>query len=68
MLLGTGDQSWRYHDMLRGRLDGAERLITAVLPDADPETQRVREKLICEAQEAIAVDWQKFCDRLKAKT
>lgn len=65
---GFLDQSWRYHDMLRGRLDGAERLITAVLPDADPETGRVRENLIREAQEAIAMDWQRFCERLKAKT
>lgn len=64
---GFLDQTWRYHDMLRGRLDGAERFITAVLPDADPETERVRENLIREAQEAIAVDWQKFCDRVKAK-
>jgi patatin-related protein len=64
---GFLDQSWRYHDMLRGRLDGAERLITAVLPDADPETARVRENLIREAQEAIAADWQKFCDQLKSK-
>lgn len=65
---GFLDQTWRYHDMLRGRLDGAERLITAVLPDADPETERVRENLIREAQEAIAADWQKFCDRLRSKT
>jgi hypothetical protein len=46
--------------MLRGRLDGAERLITAVLPDSDAATVNVRERLIQAAQEAIATEWKKF--------
>jgi hypothetical protein len=46
--------------MLRGRLDGAERLITAILPDSDEATLWVREHLIKEAQEAIAEEWEKF--------
>jgi patatin-related protein len=54
------DQRWRLSDMLRGRLDGAERLITAILPDSDPETVSVRERLICMAQEAIAAEWSEF--------
>lgn len=54
------DQRWRLSDMLRGRLDGAERLITAVLPDSDRETLMVREESIREAQEAIAIEWQQF--------
>jgi patatin-related protein len=54
------DQRWRLSDMLRGRLDGAERLITAILPDSDPDTVSVRECLICAAQEAIATEWEDF--------
>ena len=50
--------------MLRGRLDGAERLITAILPDSDAETMREREHYIQEAQEAIAKEWQGFKDGL----
>lgn len=54
------DQEWRLSDMLRGRLDGAERLITAVLPDSDPATCNIREELITKAQEAIAAEWETF--------
>lgn len=54
------DFQWRFSDMLRGRLDGAERLITAVLPDSDDETRRVREEFIRRAQEAIALEWKDF--------
>jgi patatin-related protein len=54
------DRRWRLSDMLRGRLDGAERLITAVLPDSDAATVQVREGLIREAQEAIAREWEDF--------
>ena len=46
--------------MLRGRLDGADRLITAILPDSDPQTVQVREMLIREAQAAIAKEWETF--------
>jgi patatin-related protein len=55
---GFLDKSWRLHDMLRGRLDGAERLISAILPATDGRTSAVRDVLIAEAQEAIALDWE----------
>lgn len=58
------DQEWRLSDMLRGRLDGAERLITTILPDSDADTMCVREHYIQEAQRAIAEEWQKFLVRL----
>jgi patatin-related protein len=57
---GFLDSSWRLSDMLRGRLDGADRLITAILPDSDPQTVQVREMLIREAQTAIAKEWETF--------
>jgi patatin-related protein len=57
---GFLDKRWRLNDMLRGRLDGAERLITAILPDSDPHTVSVREHLINAAQEAVATDWEEF--------
>ena len=45
------DEGWRKNDMLWGRLDGAERLITALLPnESDTET---RQDLIDEAHIAI---------------
>jgi len=61
------DFQWRFSDMLRGRLDGAERLITAVLPDSDDETRRVREEFVRRAQEAIALEWAGFQEKLKLK-
>jgi patatin-related protein len=61
------DQEWRLSDMLRGRLDGAERLITAVLPDSDPRTCTIRERLIARAQEEIAVEWVKFQNGLNLR-
>lgn len=48
------DQVWRQNDILWGRLDGAERLITAMLPD--PEDKKVRAQLISEAHEAILIE------------
>lgn len=45
------DRVWRENDIMWGRLDGAERLITALLPD--PDFELVREKLIGEAHLAI---------------
>lgn len=57
---GFLDQTWRLSDMLRGRLDGADRLITAILPDTDTTTVKLREMLIREAQEAIATEWREF--------
>ncbi len=44
------DRRWREHDILWGRLDGAERLITTLLGNARPET---RDRLITEAHLAI---------------
>src|SRR5204862_844212 len=45
------DESWRRNDMLWGRLDGAERLITALLPEnSDSE---LRKNLINEAHLGI---------------
>jgi hypothetical protein len=43
--------SWRENDMMWGRLDGAERIITALLPD--PGDAAVRQNLINCAQDAI---------------
>jgi hypothetical protein len=61
---GFLDQTWRLHDMLRGRLDGADRLISAILPGSDKRTTAVREALITEAQEQIAEDWKARIDDL----
>jgi hypothetical protein len=35
------DESWRKNDMLWGRLDGAERLISVLLPDDTPERKNL---------------------------
>src|SRR5436190_507879 len=48
------DKVWRQNDILWGRLDGAERLITALLPNY--EDTKVREKLINEAHSAIVFE------------
>jgi len=48
------DQVWRQNDILWGRLDGAERLITALLPEF--ENKKVRAQLIAEAHDAILVE------------
>jgi hypothetical protein len=61
------DFQWRFSDMLRGRLDGAERLITAVLPDSDEDTRKAREDFIRRAQEQIALEWTAFQDGLQQK-
>jgi predicted acylesterase/phospholipase RssA len=52
------DRRWRLHDMLFGRLHAAERLITAVLPGAGKEESKIREALIREAQEEIAIEFE----------
>ena len=44
------DAGWRRNDFLWGRLDGAERLISALLPDRD---RVVRDRLIKRAQVSI---------------
>lgn len=48
------DQVWRQSDILWGRLDGAERVITALLPE--PEDKNVRAQLISEAHSAILIE------------
>ena len=48
------DQVWRQNDILWGRLDGAERLITAMLPEERDED--VRAQLITEAHGAILIE------------
>jgi patatin-related protein len=44
-------QDWRQNDIMWGRLDGAARIISALLPDAGDE--RLRDRLIQEAQAEI---------------
>ena len=50
------DQLWRKNDILWGRLDGAERIITAILPN-HPETRRLiadaQAAIVCEATEGL---------------
>ncbi len=48
------DQVWRQNDILWGRLDGSERLITAMLPE--PDDKKVRAQLIAEAHGAILLE------------
>ncbi len=45
------DRRWRFNDLMWGRLDGAERLITILLPG--DQHAALREQLIDEAQGAI---------------
>jgi patatin-related protein len=48
------DRVWRWNDIMWGRLDGAERLITALLPDA--KYKEVREFLTRQAQTKILAE------------
>jgi len=48
------DRTWRQNDIMWGRLDGAERLITALLPDVVNED--VRNELIKQAHTAILIE------------
>jgi len=50
---GFLDQTWRENDILWGRLDGAERLISIVLSGHDDQTIALRRQLIDEAHAAI---------------
>jgi len=50
---GFLDRRWREHDILWGRLDGAERLISILLPGHDADTAALRRELIDEAHAAI---------------
>lgn len=47
---------WRTNDILWGRLDGAERLIAALLPGSDAATHRVRSTLTHQAHRSIVRD------------
>jgi patatin-related protein len=49
------DQDWRVSDLLWGRLDAAERLISSLLPHQ--ESDALRRGLIVEAHEAILVEF-----------
>ena len=48
---GFLQREWREHDMMWGRLDGAERIITALLPE--PENDELRDNYIRRAQDVI---------------
>lgn len=48
------DRTWRQNDIMWGRLDGAERLITSLLPD--PADKNLRNELIRQAHTAILVE------------
>ncbi|HET6854109.1 MAG TPA: patatin-like protein [Pyrinomonadaceae bacterium] len=49
------DRTWRQNDIMWGRLDGAERLITSLLPN-DPADENLRKALIKEAHTAILIE------------
>ena len=49
------DRDWRVSDLLWGRLDAAERLITTLLPWED--SQQIRDQLIDQAHHAIFADF-----------
>jgi patatin-related protein len=48
------DRTWRQNDIMWGRLDGAERLVTALLPD--PDHKELRTELIRQAHTSILID------------
>ena len=48
------DRTWRQNDIMWGRLDGAERLITALLPD--PKDKGIRDEMIRQAHSAILIE------------
>jgi patatin-related protein len=50
------NRDWRVSDLLWGRLDASERLITALLPWED--SQQIRNQLIDQAHSAIFADFQ----------
>jgi patatin-related protein len=50
------DRDWRLSDLMWGRLDAAERLITALLPWRDSE--QIRNQLIDQAHSAIFADFE----------
>lgn len=50
------EQKWRRNDMLWGRLDGADRLICAVMPATTEEELEVRGQVVRQAQAAILAE------------
>ena len=60
---GFMDMEWRENDMMWGRLDGAERIVYALLPDPCDET--LRKRYIGELQDAILSE--EFSMTVKAK-
>ena len=52
------DLDWRVNDLLWGRLDAAERIITALLPWDDVAIRKIRDTLIDEAQSEILADFK----------
>lgn len=48
---GFMEKEWRENDMMWGRLDGAERIVYALLPD--PRDETLRKKYIGELQDSI---------------
>ena len=60
------DRGWRQNDILWGRMDGAERILSTILPEDDPEM----ESLLKEAQLAIleeefgGADRDRLCELL----
>lgn len=51
------DTTWREYDILWGRLDGAERLIKALAPEAIPDRDATIDKLTEEAHASILTEW-----------
>src|SRR5262249_8690317 len=51
------DREWRRHDILWGRLDGAERLIAILLPGTDSPARALRAQLIDEAHREIVCEF-----------
>jgi len=60
---GFMDMEWRENDMMWGRLDGAERIVYALLPD--PRDETLRKRYIGELQDAILSE--EFSMTVKAK-
>jgi len=52
------DRDWRVSDLLWGRLDAAERLITTLLPWGD--SKQIRDQLIDQAHHAIFADFDTY--------
>jgi patatin-related protein len=61
------DRNWRKNDILVGRLHGAERLITMLLPGQDPATRRVRDALVDEAHREIVIDFFELPESRRAE-